>query len=189
MDLHVKICKQKLRLLRGQASYLRQCHLTRRITKALADGDEDKAKDILEIIKRERRKKKFVRLRHATGKCRGSSVLSVQVPVEGGAEGETRNCATQKDIFNAARPVLRTRFTGAMGSPFYSNQLFDDVGFTGDTECAQQILEGMYEIPGGTDEFTTLLLKECAEMYRKMSREDVATYITVEDYLSTIGRG
>ena len=182
LDLHVKICRQTLTSLSEQAPYLRQCHLIRRRKKALADGDEDRAKDILEIIKRERMKRKFVRLRHATGKSRGSSVMSVQVPVESGADGEMRNCTTQMGIFDAARPVLRTRFTGAMGSPFYSGQLFDDVGFTGDTQFAQQILEGTYEAPEGTDEFTVMLLKECAEMYNKMSREEVATYITVEEY-------
>ena len=52
----------------------------------------------------------------------------------------------------------------------------------GDTECAQQVLEGTYDIPEGTGEATTLILEECANMYKSMSLEDVATYVTTEDY-------
>ena len=35
--------------------------------------------------------------------------------------------------------------------PSYSGKLVDDIGFLGDTEAAQQILEGTYEFPEDTD--------------------------------------
>ena len=52
----------------------------------------------------------------------------------------------------------------------------------GDTECAAQVLEGTYEYPEGINEATKMLLQECSKMYLSMSREEVATYVTAEDY-------
>ena len=52
----------------------------------------------------------------------------------------------------------------------------------GDTECAAEVLEGTYEYPEGIDEATKMLLEECLKMYLSMSREEVATYVTAEDY-------
>ena len=109
-------------------------------------------------------------------------MLSVKVPTKEGGEQEHRNCTTQKDIFDAAEPVLTERFTGAFASPFYTGKLFDDLGFIGDTECVQQVLEGTYEIPEGTDRATRLVLEECAHMYQSMSSEELATFVTKEGY-------
>ena len=55
---------------------------------------------------------------------------------------------------------LVQRFTGAFTAPCYHGRLFDDLGFTGDTEAAAQLLEGNYEFPEGTDPATKLLLEE-----------------------------
>ena len=77
-------------------------------------------------------------MKHVTGKKRGRSVLSVKVPIadeEGNAM--TKQCVTHHTIFEAAEPVLADHFSGAFSLPFYSGRLFDDLGFMGDTECAQ----------------------------------------------------
>ena len=109
--------------------------------------------------------------------------MSVKVPITSeDGERTARECTTQQEIFEGSEPVLTTRFTGAFSSPFYTGKLFDDLGFMGDTEAAAQVLEGTYEYPEGIDEATKMLLEECSKVYQSMSREEVATYVTAEDY-------
>ena len=56
-----------------------------------------------------------------------------------------------------------------------SGQLFDDIGFIGDTTCANQVLDGTYVFPPDTDPAIKFLLEEVGFTYRKMSKEEVAT--------------
>ena len=60
--------------------------------------------------------------------------------------------------------------------------LFDDIGFIGDTTCAQQILNGTYVSPPDTDTATKFLLEEAGITYRKMPHKEMATYVTTEDF-------
>ena len=122
-------------------------------------------------------------MRNVAGKKRGRSVLSVKVPtVDEEENNTTKECVTQRDIFDAAKPVLTDRFSGAFSSPFYSGRLFDDLGFMGDSECAQQVLEGTYVFPVGIDPSTKMLLEECSKMYLSMSRKEVCIFVTADDY-------
>ena len=47
----------------------------------LAKGDADKAKALLEIMKKERKIKRWRKMRNVAGKRRGRSVVSVKVPI------------------------------------------------------------------------------------------------------------
>ena len=89
--------------------------------------------------------------------------MSVKVPVTDDNGVQTsRECNTQQEIFEGSEPVLTTSFMGAFSLPFYTGQLFDDLGFMGDTECAAQVLEGTYEYPEGIDEATKMIPEECS---------------------------
>ena len=66
--------------------------------------------------------------------------------------------------------------------PVHKGKLFDDIGFIGDTLSAQKILEGTYEYPPDTDPATQFLLEEAAATYAEMSADQIATYVTVEDF-------
>jgi hypothetical protein len=50
-------------------------------------------------------------------------------------------------------------FRFAYSAPCYLGQLFDNLGFMGDTECSQQILEGTYEYPPDTNIWTKKILQ------------------------------
>jgi hypothetical protein len=53
----------------------------------------------------------------------------------------------------------------------------------GDTECAQKILEGMYDYPPDTDEWTEKILQEAHFTFsQKKSGIEIATMITTEDF-------
>ena len=50
------------------------------------------------------------------------------------------------------------------------------------SKCAQQVLESTYVFPEGIDPVTKMLLSECSKIYFSISREEVSTYVTAEDY-------
>jgi hypothetical protein len=60
--------------------------------------------------------------------------------------------------------------------------LFEDLGFMGDTKCAQKILEGTYDYPPGTDKWTKKILQEAQFTSSQMSGTEIATMITMEDF-------
>ena len=59
--------------------------------------------------------------------------------------------------------------------------IFDDIGFLGDTEQVQHILKGTHNFPPDTDTATKLLLEEVSITYLKISPDDIAIYITVDN--------
>ena len=78
--------------------------------------------------------------------------------------------------------ALVKRSTGAFTAPCYQGRLFDDLGFTGDTEAAAKMLEGTHVFLEATDPATRIFLEEASKMYLSMSTEEVRTYVTLEEY-------
>ena len=77
-------------------------------------------------------------------KRREWSVLSVKVPIlDDEGTNTSRECTTQQELFGEARPVLTDHFSGAFFLNF-TVILFNNLGLTGEFECAQQVLEGTY---------------------------------------------
>jgi hypothetical protein len=67
-------------------------------------------------------------------------------------------------------------------APCYQGQLFDNLGFMGDTECSKQILEGTYEYPPNTNVWTKKILQEAHYTFSHMSRAKIATTISTVDF-------
>ncbi len=77
---------------------------------------------------------------------------------------------------------LSERFCLAYSKPCYQGQLFDDLGFMGDTECSQQILEGTYEYPPDTNIWTKKILQEAHHTFSRMFGTKIATTISTTDF-------
>jgi hypothetical protein len=77
---------------------------------------------------------------------------------------------------------LSKRFRWTYSVPCYPGQLFDDLGFMGDTECSQQILGGTYEYPPDTNIWTKKILKEVQHTFSRMSGKEIATTISTADF-------
>ena len=119
-------------------------------------------------------------MKSTTKPRQGGAVLSVRVKSTTGGEDETFESET--GIFESVKTHLSDRFRLAFSAPSCSGQLFDDIGYIGDTETTQQILEGTYVFPADLDPATKLLLEEAAITYASMSKEDVANYVSVADF-------
>ncbi len=86
-------------------------------------------------------------------------------------------------MFEHTSGHLSQWFHLAHSAPCYQGQLFDDLGFMGDTKCAQKILEGTYDYPPDTDKWTKKILQEAHFTFsQKMSGIEIATMITMEDF-------
>jgi hypothetical protein len=72
--------------------------------------------------------------------------------VQSGPVTETYD--TEDEVVGHTSNHLSKRFHLAYSAPCYCGKLFNDLGFMGDTECAQQILEGTYDFPPDTDIWT-----------------------------------
>jgi hypothetical protein len=73
-------------------------------------------------------------------------------------------------------------FCLAYSAPCYQGQLFDNLGFMGDTECSKQILEGTYEYPPNTDVWLKKILQEAHYTFSRMSGAKIATTISTTDF-------
>ena len=171
------ICDQKLEELKLTAPGLRVEHLKARIEAAEKRGNLEAAEAIEKMLKREALRKRMNRLRYTTKPNRGGAVYSVRVQ----DDTDDSEYNTEDEIFGKVSSHLAQRFRLAFSAPCHRGQLFDDIGFLGDTAAARDILQGAYEFPPDTDPATRLLLEEAAHTYAKMSQEEIATYVTVDE--------
>jgi hypothetical protein len=88
---------------------------------------------------------------------------------------------TEQEVVAHTAEHLLECFRLAYSAPCYCGQLFDDLGFTGDTICAQKILEGIYDYPPDTDIWTKKNLQEAQISFSQMSGCEIASFITTKD--------
>ncbi len=90
---------------------------------------------------------------------------------------------TEEEVIGQFSKLLAERFRIAFTAPCNkTGPFFNEIGFLGDTNAAQQILEGTYLFPPDTDPATRLLFKESTITYVSMSKEEVARYVMAEDF-------
>ena len=176
--IHIHITQHQLWRLAKDAPALRRRHLLD-LQKAADDkGDVARSTVILEILTREQQRKKWRRINHTTRPPRGGAPITLRVQA-----GTTVNTySTEHEMFEHTSDHLSQRFRLAHSAPCYRGQLFDDLGFMGDTECAQKILEGTYQYPPDTDEWTKKILQEAHITFTQISGAEIGTSITTEDF-------
>ena len=125
-------------------------------------------------------------MNRSVGKKKARAATSVrvlrQVATEEGEEAGFEEFKTEDGVFLEVSKELSSSFRRDFSAPCYSGGLFDDIGFLGDTVAARQILEGTYEFPPDTDPATKLLFEEAAHTFAKLSNEEIATFVSVEDF-------
>jgi hypothetical protein len=100
-----------------------------------------------------------------------------------GTNGEpNRLYETREEVEEQASKKLTARFKIARDAPISEGQLFDDIGYLGDTASTKAILEGTYKFPPNMCPKTRLLCKLAHEIFSQKSMEDIATFIQTSDY-------
>ena len=119
-----------------------------------------------------------MRVNRSTKKAQARQVLAVKIKTDAGPQ----TFDTEEGIFSEVSTHLSKRFRLAFTAPCMSGELFDDISFLGNTDCAQQILEGTYVYLIGVDPATKFLMEEAGISYRKMSRKEISNYVSAEDF-------
>ena len=84
--------------------------------------------------------------------------------------------------WNISPTIFSKRFRLAYSAPCYHGQLFDNLGFMGDTECSQQILAGAYDYPPNTDIWTKKILQEAQHTFWRMCDKEIVTTNSTADF-------
>ena len=150
--LRLKECKRKCNYFRKHGHRHRRRHLTDRLQKAKARGDEEAEKKILEIISREKQRSYWRRLNFATSKPRGRSVRVVSKEIgDGGIIEYEGQSAVEKAIWGG---IHNKRFYLGEQAPICKGSMRDAFGYLATTIAARQVLAGTYSYPEDFDQAT-----------------------------------
>jgi hypothetical protein len=89
---------------------------------------------------------------------------------------------TQEGVEEQVARKLTDWFKLGCDAPISSGQLFDDIGYLGDTTSTRAILEGTYEYPPEMCPHTWLLCEEAHRIFILKMTEEICNFVTTEDY-------
>jgi hypothetical protein len=130
------------------------------------------------MITREQEQKKLHRINYTTQPPQGGNPLTVHVQVV----TVVNQYDTKQEVVDHTLDHLSECFHLAYSAPCYQGQLFDGLGFMGDTECSKQILEGTYEYPPNTNVWKKKILQEAHYTFPRMSGAKIATTISTAGF-------
>ncbi len=143
-------------------------------------GDEKAEGEILGIIKRERERAFWRRVKYAMKKQSGGSVREVQVEDD---EGELVEFTTQAEVHEAIwSNIHRRRFFLAEEAPICSTPLREEFGYNADSMVGNKVLEGTYQFEGVFDEHTKDVLEETAHTRAIIPKNSVDDIIRAESW-------
>jgi hypothetical protein len=118
------------------------------------------------------------RINYTTRPPRGGNPLTVLVQVL----PVVNQYDTKQEVVDHTSDHLSEHFHLAYSALCYQGQLFDDLGFMGDTECSKQILKGTYDYPPDTNVCTKKILWEAHYNFSHISCAKITTTISTTDF-------
>ena len=180
--LRLKECKRKCNYFRKHGHRHRRRHLTDRLQKAKARGDEEAEKRILEIISQEKQRSYWRRLNFATSKPKGRSVRVVSKEIgDGGIIEYEGQSAVEKAIWGE---IHNKRFYLGEQAPICKGSMRDAFGYLATTIAARQVLAGTYSYPEEFDQATRELCEACAKIRLGIPAGSVDTKISHAEWAS-----
>jgi hypothetical protein len=116
-------------------------------------------------------------IRRLLGKTQGGSVAKVEVV---NAQGNNMTLENQADVEAAIMANNEARFRLTEDTPMMNQDFVADLGYLGCTVNAERILEGTYECPDGTDDFTRIFVDNMKR--RTEPGPGISGTLTKEDY-------
>ena len=179
----LEACHTRLKELAAVAPLLRLEHLGVCASTARQRGDRKALLRIREIIRNEKLRSSWDRVGFATKPRRGGAPTAIRVRGTGADGKETSRIYDSQPGVEANAPILlKDRFKLARDAPICSGQLFDDVGYLGDTKATRDILMGSYVFPPDTDPYTKLLCEEAHKIFISRSAAEIATRVSTDDF-------
>ena len=179
MENAVLYCQGRKRLLKETAPSIRREEQRNKLLEAEAAKKTTRAKKIRANINREGNRKMWYFINRSQKDPRSGAphIVQRETPL-GGTEDSTCKEDTEGFIFD----TIEYRFQLANDAPISKTMLIDQLGHLADTDIAQQIVEGSFEIPDEIDDSTALILEEIGKIGVKMTNGDVTITITPEEF-------
>lgn len=176
------VCKEKCEyFLRHGASY-RKRHLQNCLTAARRKRNREAETQILEIIRRERERNFWRRMKFAMSQKQGQRVRTVQRTLtDGSVEELTSQGAVEHTIWEE---IHGKRFHLAEQAPICQGQLRGEFGYMASSPSAKAVLEGTYNFASVEHEGTRELLLEASKMRQIIHQDSVDTLITQAHWAS-----
>lgn len=179
IEARLVACIGHLMELRKIAPELRRKHMRACLVKAIERGDEDAAKEIVRIRRKECESKRQRNINKYVKPGQGRMVMAVQVD----ENDQTVVYESHDDIVRVVNSRIGQRYKLGARSPLSMGKLAEDIGQFAENEAAERILDGTYDFPPGTDGVLIELLKEAARIRVEYDTSTIApARVTVEDF-------
>ena len=113
------------------------------------------------------------------GKSRGRAVVAVQTV---DSDGVVHTHSTKESVEAQAAAELNPRFRLSASAPIFSSPLIEHTGILGDKPAVREILNGTFQYPEGTDEWTIAIMQEACSVFKQLSPESIVTLVTATDF-------
>lgn len=174
----IAACESRIKELTPIAPALRNEHMMACMSAARERGNRAHANRIRVSMNNERSRKRWSGVRRSTKPRSGGAPTAIKIKTD----EEDLLFDTQSGVEQQASRKLTDRFKLARGAPISSGQLFDDVGYLGDSTSTRAILEGTYEFPPEMDPHTRMICEEAHRIFILKSTEEVCNFVTTDDY-------
>ena len=171
-----KECKEQRRLL-GESPWLRKQYLTSKLQQAINAKHKENATRLQEMLRNEAQKKEWDHIHRVTKPKRNAGATRVEVPQP---DGPGTICDTKKTVEAALAEENSKRFGLADNAPICQGALFELLGYSADTQAAEEILQGTWVPPPDTSRATLLLLEEIARIWKKMEGGEINIVVSQE---------
>ena len=176
----LSISKDTYYKLRHHAPEYRKAHLRDRVQEAKQKKQHTRAKEILQLIVREGIRDEWRRINGAVRQRRGAAITKVVVKKNGVDITVTDPTELEPAIMaNNHKRFHLTDDTPLMGD----SEMNKELGFLGATQAAEQILNGTYIFPPGTDAHTIGLLKQLGAAANSIRANSCQATISAEDFI------
>ena len=175
VEIYLKIAEREYNVAKKSAALWRNDFLDG-LAKARADkkGTEpaSELKSLKQVEKQRRQARNIKRMR---GKLGNGQVTKVYQTDE---DGLKTVCETQETMVKAFFQENDARFSQTESTPPMQPPLVNDLGYLAETEKAEQVLEGTYEIPHGVDKYARELIHELRRPEIVRKKGPISTVIT-----------
>ena len=161
-----KLEKERTRRILADSAWMRTEYLNAKLKDAINAEKDDDVKRPETLIQNERQQKTWRGIQYVTKKNRVGGVTKVVIPR---SNKEDEVCNTKTAVKKGLANSLSECFSCAESAPICQGALFELLGYSADTETAEDILEGTFIPPPDTDPATIITLDEIARIWSKMA--------------------
>jgi hypothetical protein len=101
------------------------------------------------------------------------------------ANGFEQECTTTEEINDDCIDEGYKRYAQAHGLPFLTGQLLEDIGFLGNHNIVQAILDGTYDCPEEVYEFTPKIIKELRRPGMANRHATITGYTLTDEHIKS----